>query len=229
MINTLKIRGQAISLLTVLALIFSVSTASAQSSAKEEKKGFFKKAKTAAEQSSEGSAIENTMEAMPMETAAAPALPEEPVIPQSLYERLGGENAIRAVVDSFVALAVANPKVNFTRKGTAAEWEASESNVATLKNRLFEFIAVATGAQNVVYQGRDMKTVHQGMGISVEEFSALADDLRMAMNNLKLPTKEQDEVMAIMVSTQNMVVAPPAPAVPAAAMPAAKTTAPKKK
>ena len=44
--------------------------------------------------------------------AAAPAAPTV-----SLYERLGGEPAITAVVDDFVNRAAGDPAVNFVRKG----------------------------------------------------------------------------------------------------------------
>src|SRR5262245_22064634 len=42
---------------------------------------------------------------------------------KSLYERLGGEDAIKAVVDDVVARAAEDPKVNFTRKGTPKEFK----------------------------------------------------------------------------------------------------------
>src|SRR2546427_2900055 len=43
---------------------------------------------------------------------------------RSLYDRLGGEKAIRAVVEDFVPRAAADEKVNFTRKGVAGhEWQ----------------------------------------------------------------------------------------------------------
>src|SRR5687768_1154592 len=52
---------------------------------------------------------------------------------KTLYERLGGEPAVTAVVEDFVGRAAADPKVNFTRKGTPYEWQATDANVAKLK------------------------------------------------------------------------------------------------
>src|SRR5439155_23353082 len=61
-----------------------------------------------------------------------PAAEKEPA--RSLYDRLGGENAIRAVVDDFVPRAAADEKVNFTRKGIVGhEWQATPENVAKFK------------------------------------------------------------------------------------------------
>lgn len=34
---------------------------------------------------------------------------------RSLYDRIGGEAALKAVIDDFVALTAAHPKVNFTK------------------------------------------------------------------------------------------------------------------
>jgi len=51
----------------------------------------------------------------------------------TLYDRLGGEAAIRSVVDSFVARAAADDTLNFTRQGTESAWEATPENVELLK------------------------------------------------------------------------------------------------
>ena len=124
---------------------------------------------------------------------------------RSLYERLGGEAALKAVVDDFVGRAAANPKVNFTRKGTAHEWTASGENVARLKAHLVQFISMATGGPHK-YEGRAMKPVHAGMGITEAEFGALAGDLIASLDKFKVPQKEKDELIAIVASTKKDIV-----------------------
>ena len=91
----------------------------------------------------------------------------------SLYDQLGGEAAIKAVVDDFVARAASDPKVNFFRKGTAMEWKPTDEQLATFKKHLSQFITKATNGPGT-YDGRDMKTVHAGMGITKDEFAAIA-------------------------------------------------------
>ena len=108
-----------------------------------------------------------------------------PPTPKSLYERLGGEGAIKAVVDEFVGRAAGNPKVNFTRKGTDREWEATPANVLALKNGLVNLIGQLTGGPQK-YTGKDMKTVHTGMKITDAEFNALAGDLVGALDKFKV-------------------------------------------
>ena len=124
---------------------------------------------------------------------------------KSLYERLGGEDALTAVVDDFVARTASNPKVNFTRKGTPQEWNATPENVAKLKRRLVTFIAEATGGPKK-YDGKDMKSAHAGMQITSAEFDALAADLAASLDKFKVPAKEKNELMAIAASTKGAMV-----------------------
>jgi hemoglobin len=121
-------------------------------------------------------------------------------VAKTLYERLGGEQALKAVVDDFVARAATDKKVNFTRKGTKAEWEPTEDNVKKLKKGLIAFIGQATGGPQK-YEGKSMKEVHKGMEITKEEFAALADDLKATLDRFQVPKKERDELLAIVAST----------------------------
>ena len=119
---------------------------------------------------------------------------------RSLYERLGGEAAIKAVVDDFVGRAAANEKVNFTRKGTPAEWKPTPEGIDHLKKMLVELVGMVTGGPEK-YTGRDMKATHKGMMISQAEFDALAGDLKATLDKFKVPAKEQDELLKIVAST----------------------------
>ena len=123
------------------------------------------------------------------------------VAKQSLYDRLGGEPAITAVVDDFVGRAAPNPQVNFTRQGSAMPFEASPEKVAHLKQMLVEMIANASGGPQK-YTGRSMKNVHAGMGITNAEFDALAGDLKASLDKFKVPAQEQKELFAIVGSTR---------------------------
>ena len=124
---------------------------------------------------------------------------------KSLYERLGGETAIAAVVDDFVGRAASDPAVNFVRTGTPKEWDASPENVATLKEHLTQFLCSVTGGPQV-YEGKDLITTHAGMEISDEEFNALAADLQASLVSFNVPQKELDELMTIAASTRGQIV-----------------------
>ena len=119
---------------------------------------------------------------------------------KSLFERLGGQPAITAVVDSFVNTTAANPKVNFFRDG-----KYKGLNVAHLKKQVTTFIVQATGGPSE-YKGRDMKTAHIGMKITAAEFGAIAGDLSATLDKFKVQKTEKDELMAIAASTQKDIV-----------------------
>lgn len=127
----------------------------------------------------------------------------------SLYDRLGGDTAISAVVDDFVNRAAADPAVNFTRQGVAGapQWDPTPENVAILKKHLTQFIEVACGGPQT-YEGRPNKEVHKDMKITDAEFNAIAADLTASLNKFNVPAKEQSELMAIVASTHDDIVQP---------------------
>lgn len=134
----------------------------------------------------------------------------------SLYERLGGEKGLTLIVDDFVARVLADPRVNWQRKGvksggvlgigdTNEEWQASAENVDKLKKHLREFLAVATGGPTQ-YGGGEMKSVHAGMGITNVQFNAAVGDFKQSMDNLKVPVDEQRELLKIIETTREQIV-----------------------
>ncbi len=120
---------------------------------------------------------------------------------KTLYERLGGEPAIKAVIEEFVARAAADTKVNFTRTGEPRTWKATPENLAHLKQGLVAFVSEATGGPKN-YKGAPMKGAHAGMSISNAEFDALAADLSGALDKFKVPAKEKQELLTIVGTTR---------------------------
>jgi hemoglobin len=132
--------------------------------------------------------------------AAAPATP--PPMKKSLWERLGGEPAVKAVVHDLVAAAAADPKVNFTRNG---QFKLDADGIAKLEARLVEFVSSATGGP-LPYSGRSMRAAHVGMKITDDEFNALAVDLATVLKKYSVPQAEIDELMAIIGTTRKDIV-----------------------
>jgi hemoglobin len=124
---------------------------------------------------------------------------------KTLWDRLGGEPAVRLVVDDFVGRGAKNDKVNFFRKGKPNEWKPNDQQVATLKQRLVEFISMASGGP-LKYKGRDMATVHTGMQITSAEFDALADDLAASLDKYKVPAKEKNELLTAVAGTKKDII-----------------------
>jgi hemoglobin len=132
----------------------------------------------------------------------ASASPTMPPKSQSLWIRLGGEPAVRAVVRDFVALAARDPQVDFTRGG---KYALDAAAIKDLEGRLVELVSAVTGGP-LRYEGRDMKSAHRGMAITDAQFDALAGDLVVVLKKFDVPKKEADELLAIIASTRKDIV-----------------------
>jgi hemoglobin len=135
---------------------------------------------------------------------------------KTLYERLGGEAGVQKIVDDFVPRVLADPRVNWERKGVtrggfslkrnqSVEWQPTAENQARLKKHLGQFLSLATGGPTT-YDGKEMKGAHAGMHISNPEFDATVGDLKATLDKLAIPTDEQKELLAIIESTRPQVV-----------------------
>jgi hemoglobin len=136
----------------------------------------------------------------------------------ALFDRLGGEKGITAIVDDFTARVLQDPRVNWQRKGVKSggfsfrrkssddvAWNATEENTATLKKHLVQFIVLATGGP-VHYDGKEMKSAHAGMKIGNPEFDAALGDLKASLDRLQIPNKEQKELLSVIESTRPQIV-----------------------
>ena len=112
---------------------------------------------------------------------------------RTLYDRLGGTTAIASVVDGFVANVAADTRINkfFTRvaSDTAAMRE--------FKQKLVDQVCQGTGGP-CTYTGKDMKTAHQGMGLTNADFDALVEDLVKALDAAGVQQAEKDELLGIL-------------------------------
>ena len=124
----------------------------------------------------------------------------------SLYERLGGEEAITKVVDDLVTRAAADSRVNFTRQGHPHTWDPNaDDNMAHLKQGLVAFFTQATGGPSN-YHGRSMTEAHQGMQISESEWSAFAEDLKATLDHLNVAASLQAELLNVVGTTHDQIV-----------------------
>ena len=105
-----------------------------------------------------------------------------------LYERLGGKEAITAVVDTFVGKVGADKRINgyFTT-----------TDLTKLKMHLVSQICEASGG-SCTYAGRTMKQTHAGMGVTNAAFDALVEDLVAALDHHKVGKTEKDELLAVL-------------------------------
>src|SRR5262249_13452416 len=104
---------------------------------------------------------------------------------KSLYDRLGGKDAIKAVVDEFVTRVAADTRIN---------QKFAKSNIDRVKHELVEQICMASGGP-CKYTGLDMKTAHKNMGVTDGEFNGLVEDLVGALDKFKVGEKEKNELL----------------------------------
>lgn len=120
----------------------------------------------------------------PESAAPAPA-PAAAASGPSLYERLGGQGAIAAVVDTFVANVAADTRINAFFRGV---------DIPNLKRLLVEQICQATGGP-CTYTGRSMVAAHTGMNLTNAHFDALVEDLVRALDRFNVPAREKGELL----------------------------------
>jgi hemoglobin len=112
-----------------------------------------------------------------------PAAPAE-----TLYKRLGGYDAIAAVVDDFIGRMVADPSLS---KFFAGHSDASKKRIRQL---VVDQLCQATGGP-CYYIGVSMKDSHAGLGISEADWTNAVNHLVATFDKFKVPQRERDEVL----------------------------------
>jgi hemoglobin len=113
---------------------------------------------------------------------------------KSLYTRLGGYDAIAAVVDEFI-----------TRLATDKRFERffagfSDDSKKRLRQHILDQFCAAAGGP-CIYTGREMRTSHKGLGITEADWDAAAKHLVAALDKYKVPEVEKNDLLAF-VTTQ---------------------------
>jgi len=104
----------------------------------------------------------------------------------TLYVRLGGEPAVKAVIKDFVEEQVANDaRVNSFFVNT---------DIPRFEQLLFEQICEATGG-GCTYTGKDMKTSHAAMKITEADFNAVVEDLATSLDKFGVKEAEKTELL----------------------------------
>lgn len=114
----------------------------------------------------------------------------------SLYQRLGGHDAITAVIDAFVARCAGDPRIN--RK-------FERTDVPRLKKMLIDQVCEATGGP-CTYAGRSMQETHDGMGVTAGEFDALVESLVTTLGEFSVPQAERDELLGALAPMRAQIV-----------------------
>lgn len=126
------------------------------------------------------------------------SLAQQPPV-KSLYQRLGGYDAIAAVVDDFIGRLIADPQLGRFFAGHSTD---SKKRIRQL---IVDQLCQVTGGP-CVYPGRDMKTSHAGLGITEAEWQATVQHLVATLDKFKVPEKEKSEVLTAVSSLKGDIV-----------------------
>jgi hemoglobin len=114
----------------------------------------------------------------------------------SLYARLGGYDAIAAVVDDLLPRLREDSRLGrFWTSPRSVDTNNRERQLA------IDFIAAAAGGPTI-YLGRDMKLAHAGMGISKADYAAFMQCLSLTLDKFQLPELERGEVVSFALSLE---------------------------
>ena len=132
-------------------------------------------------------------------TIGATVIKAQPQQQKSLYDRIGGYNALAAVVDDFITRLVTDKQFEKFFIG-----QSTDSKKRIRQHILDQFCA-ATGGP-CIYTGREMKTSHAGLAITNAEWDAAAKHLVASLDKFKVPEKEKGEILAFVTSLKKDIV-----------------------
>jgi len=121
---------------------------------------------------------------------------------QSLYERIGGVNAITMVVDRFSDEVVKNPKLNVNP--ALKEWNQSGKLPGQKFMRTLWLCQAAGGPFQ--YTGKDLHEAHKELHITSEESDEFGAEIARSLAHSRVPEREKQEVLAAIVARKTEVV-----------------------
>lgn len=108
---------------------------------------------------------------------------------QTLYSRIGGYNAIAAVIDDVLPKIVKDPQLGRYFVGLSTD---SKQNV-----RQYLVDQICQAAQGpCLYKGRSMKTSHSGLGISQGEFQTFVNYIEASLNKFSVAQNDKNALLS---------------------------------
>ena len=118
---------------------------------------------------------------------------------KTLYERLGGYDAISAVVNDLLPRLMSDSQLG-------RFWEnRGEDGIKREEQLLIDFLCSSAGGA-LLYTGRDNKTSHKGMGINESDWEKFISHLNATLDNFQLPQQERSDVIGFIESTKKDIV-----------------------
>jgi hemoglobin len=116
----------------------------------------------------------------------------------SIYEAIGGDSALEAVVADFYDRVLADPELAGFFAGT---------NMTRLRARQVEFFAAALGGP-VPYAGASMRDAHRGRGIGQRHFDLVAGHLVASLAAAGVPDPTVARIVGAVAPLAGEIVSP---------------------
>jgi hemoglobin len=114
---------------------------------------------------------------------------------QSLYSRLGGYDAISAVVHELLSRLMADSQLG-------RFWEnRGDDGIAREKQLLIDFLCTNSGGP-MLYTGRENKKSHQGMGVTQQDWEIFIRHLYDTLAHFQVSEAEANDVLDFIESTK---------------------------
>ena len=118
---------------------------------------------------------------------------------KTLYERLGGYDAICAVSGDLLPRLMSDSRLK-------RFWDhRGQDGIEREKQHLINFLSSSSGGP-MYYTGRDMKTCHKGMKIDEADWTAFFGHVNATLDSFKVPQTERGEVVAFVQSLKRDIV-----------------------
>ena len=121
---------------------------------------------------------------------------------KSLYARLGGYDALAAATDDLLRRVYSDPQIGIYWKGH------SKDSLRRERQLVVDFLCAAFGGPGM-YTGRDMKTSHEGLGISESDWQVFVKHTGATLDTLGVHGKEREEFLAAAASLKGEIVERP--------------------
>ena len=118
---------------------------------------------------------------------------------QSLYQRLGGYDAIAAATDDLLGRLQADPRIKDFWKGASAD------NRRKARQLIVDFMTESAGGP-AYYVGRDMKKSHEGMQISEADWAVFMEHSEATLDHFGVPARERADVLGFFESLKGDIV-----------------------
>ena len=118
---------------------------------------------------------------------------------KSLYERLGGYDAIVAVANDLL------PRLNNDPQLGRFWAHRGADGINREKQLLIDFLCASTGGP-VYYRGREMGLTHRGMRITESDWNVFLGHAAATLAKFQVPEAEQREVVAFVQSLKKEIV-----------------------